>query len=107
MVYFDDFSGNDFSDKVASELFIKIRALLSSGKTVNFSSLSAGFDQKKIGEISRILNLNANVDVSKSEFLKYFNIFKQRKEINSFKLSKDLEYNKILKFLDKLKKSKV
>jgi DNA primase len=107
MVYFDDFSGNDFSDKVSSELFIKIRALLSSGKTVNFSSLSAGFDQKKTGEISRILNLNASVDVSESEFLKYFGIFKQRKEINDFKLSENLEDNKILKFLDKLKKSKV
>ena len=107
MVYFDDFSGNDFSDKVSSELFIKIRALLSSGKAVSFSSLSAGFDQKKTGEISRILNLNASVDVSESEFLKYFGIFKQRKEINSFKLSENLEDNKILKFLDKLKKSKV
>ena len=107
MVYFDDFSGKDFSDKITSELFIKIRALLASGKTVNFRSLSEGFNQKKIGEISRILNLNSDSDVPKSKFLKYISIFKQKKEINNFKLSENLEKNKILKFLDKLKNSKV
>ena len=105
MRYFDDFSEQDFSDKINSELFSKIRKLLACGKDINFGSLSEGLDNKESGKIARILNLNNNI--SESEFLKYIDFFKQKKEINKFKLSENLENNKILKFLDKLKNSKL
>lgn len=107
MSYFDDFSGEDFSSQINSKIFDKIRELLVSGKNINFGSLSQDFNQKENSELSRILNLNNNSDISESEFLRYFNIFKQKKEIKNFKLSENIESNKILRFLDKLKNNKL
>ena len=76
---------------------------MSSGQSVNLSSILEGFDIKDAGEISRIFNL----DVTEVDFFDCLNFLETNRKIRDFRSSKDLNEKEISEFLDKLKNDKI
>ncbi len=101
--YTDNFTEKDFSKNVSFKVLERIRFLMSSGQSVNLSSILEGFDIKGAGEISRIFNL----DVTEVNFFDCLNFLETNRKIRDFRSSEDLNEKEISEFLDKLKNDKI
>ena len=103
----DDFVADDFSFPFNFKILNRIRSLVSEGKSINIGSVSEGFSSSEIGEVSRIANLRFVNNVDKLEFLELVDQFRSNRQIRNFKSSDKIEDIEVLKFLDKLKDSKM
>ena len=101
----NEFVSDDFCSDLNFRILDTIRNLSSEGKHIDIGSISREFDSMESGEISRIANLNI-MDVSESRFLSLVDRFEKKRQIRNFRKFQNLDDDKVLEFLDKLKNSK-
>ncbi len=101
----NEFVSDDFCSDFNFKILDTIRNLSSEGKHIDIGSISRKFSGEESGEISRIANLNI-LDVSESKFLSLVDRFEKKRQIRNFRKFQNLDDDKILEFLDKLKNSK-